>query len=220
MTNLEIPHLSPVIDVGLNHTETASQSNQTGAIDMDIDVSDYGDSQNHQSMLEEASDIATYIPSTQAPVFFDSDPDDSDDEDRNDQDQESRLETETPPGPRNNPDPETECSSQSSEHICTTLNFSSDGSLADFRSESSNVPKNQDPAQFIVKFPGAGDALGTQASKVGYRPYVNGLGTEVNQPLEWAPFSTRLEWEVARWAKLRGPSSTALSELLKIDGVS
>ncbi|KAJ3765439.1 hypothetical protein FB446DRAFT_655309, partial [Lentinula raphanica] len=35
----------------------------------------------------------------------------------------------------------------------------------------------------------------------------------------WAPFGSQIEWEIARWAKLRGPSSTALSELLAIDGV-
>jgi hypothetical protein len=36
----------------------------------------------------------------------------------------------------------------------------------------------------------------------------------------YAPFASRLDWEVARWAKLRGPSSTAISELLSIAGVS
>ena len=35
----------------------------------------------------------------------------------------------------------------------------------------------------------------------------------------WFPFSSKLDWEIARWAKLRGPSSTAFSELLAIDGV-
>ncbi|TFK45447.1 hypothetical protein OE88DRAFT_1214209 [Heliocybe sulcata] len=33
----------------------------------------------------------------------------------------------------------------------------------------------------------------------------------------WSPFSSRLDWEVARWAKLRGPGSTALTELLRIE---
>jgi hypothetical protein len=36
----------------------------------------------------------------------------------------------------------------------------------------------------------------------------------------WTPFTSRMDWEVARWAKLRGPSSTAVSELLAIEGVS
>jgi hypothetical protein len=36
----------------------------------------------------------------------------------------------------------------------------------------------------------------------------------------WAPFTSKIDWEVACWAKLRGPSSTAVSELLAIEGVS
>lgn len=34
------------------------------------------------------------------------------------------------------------------------------------------------------------------------------------------PFASKMDWEVARWAKLRGVSSTALSDLLAIEGVS
>lgn len=37
---------------------------------------------------------------------------------------------------------------------------------------------------------------------------------------EWAPFMSKMEWEVAKWAKLRGPGSTSFSELLAIEGVS
>ncbi|KAL0563195.1 hypothetical protein V5O48_018880 [Marasmius crinis-equi] len=32
----------------------------------------------------------------------------------------------------------------------------------------------------------------------------------------WAPFGSEMEWKIAQWAKLRGPSSTAFTELLKI----
>jgi hypothetical protein len=35
----------------------------------------------------------------------------------------------------------------------------------------------------------------------------------------WAPFRSQLDWDIARWAKLRGPTSTALSELLAVQGV-
>lgn len=35
----------------------------------------------------------------------------------------------------------------------------------------------------------------------------------------WAPFKSKKDWEIARWAKLRGPGSTAFSELLTINGV-
>jgi hypothetical protein len=35
----------------------------------------------------------------------------------------------------------------------------------------------------------------------------------------WVPFRSQCEWEIARWAKMRRPSSTALTELLAIPGV-
>ncbi|THV03159.1 hypothetical protein K435DRAFT_817339 [Dendrothele bispora CBS 962.96] len=35
----------------------------------------------------------------------------------------------------------------------------------------------------------------------------------------WAPFNSQMDWEVARWAKMRGTGSTAFSDLLAIDGV-
>ena len=36
----------------------------------------------------------------------------------------------------------------------------------------------------------------------------------------WDPFLSRLDWEIAHWAKLYGPGATAFTELLKIDRVS
>jgi hypothetical protein len=36
----------------------------------------------------------------------------------------------------------------------------------------------------------------------------------------WAPFRSQCDWETARWAKMRGPTSTATTELLAIPGVS
>lgn len=35
----------------------------------------------------------------------------------------------------------------------------------------------------------------------------------------WAPFRSQCDWEVARWAKMRGPTSTAMTELLAIPEV-
>jgi len=43
-------------------------------------------------------------------------------------------------------------------------------------------------------------------------------GTEGTNP--YAPFSSRLDWEIACWAKMRGPGSNSLTELLRIEGVS
>ena len=36
----------------------------------------------------------------------------------------------------------------------------------------------------------------------------------------WAPFSSHMDWEIAKWAKLQGADSTAFSDLLSIEGVS
>ncbi|THV08117.1 hypothetical protein K435DRAFT_641286 [Dendrothele bispora CBS 962.96] len=36
---------------------------------------------------------------------------------------------------------------------------------------------------------------------------------------KWAPFQSRIDWQVAQWAKMRGTGSTAFSDLLDIDGV-
>ena len=38
-------------------------------------------------------------------------------------------------------------------------------------------------------------------------------------PNPYTPFSSKLDWEIARWAKMRGPGSNALTELLHIEGV-
>ncbi|THH20201.1 hypothetical protein EW146_g1111 [Bondarzewia mesenterica] len=50
-----------------------------------------------------------------------------------------------------------------------------------------------------------------------YHHTLSGLGEPT--PNIWTPFISRTDWEVARWAKLRGPSSTAVSELLNIEGI-
>ncbi|KAG2346551.1 hypothetical protein BDR05DRAFT_878079 [Suillus weaverae] len=36
----------------------------------------------------------------------------------------------------------------------------------------------------------------------------------------YAPFASKIDWEMARWAKLQGPSSTAFSDLLSIESLS
>jgi hypothetical protein len=35
----------------------------------------------------------------------------------------------------------------------------------------------------------------------------------------YAPFASQMDWEIAKWAKLRGPGSTAFGELMTIPGV-
>jgi hypothetical protein len=44
---------------------------------------------------------------------------------------------------------------------------------------------------------------------------------QINNPNNpFSPFSSQIEWEIAHWAKTRGPSSTAFTELMSIEGVS
>jgi hypothetical protein len=66
------------------------------------------------------------------------------------------------------------------------------------------------------KYPthGAGAALKQkQPHDDKYSAAINGLANP------WAPFSSRIDWEIAKWAKLRGAGSTAFSDLLAIEGV-
>ena len=44
-------------------------------------------------------------------------------------------------------------------------------------------------------------------------------GTSVLGGSIWAPFSSHCDWEIARWAKMRSPTSSAVSDLLSIPEV-
>ena len=52
----------------------------------------------------------------------------------------------------------------------------------------------------------------TEADQYGYKAYAD-------HDNFYAPFLSEIDWQVAKWAKLRGPSSTALTELFKIPQV-
>jgi hypothetical protein len=69
---------------------------------------------------------------------------------------------------------------------------------------------------YTDKYPSsrAGKALSREKSRDSV--YVMSLGGGDNP---WAPFHSKKDWEVARWAKLRGVGSTAFSDFLAIDGV-
>ena len=73
----------------------------------------------------------------------------------------------------------------------------------------------------IRRFPGnnAGAPLSqVKQARAGYREIQSEIDADDGHI--WAPFRSKLDWEFARWAKLRGPTSTAVSELLAIDEVS
>lgn len=71
---------------------------------------------------------------------------------------------------------------------------------------------------FIVQYPDprAGAPIRSQEAHEHQR-YADKLGSQDANP--WVPFKSQMDWEIARWAKMRGPSSTAFTELLGINGV-
>ena len=73
----------------------------------------------------------------------------------------------------------------------------------------------------IVAFPGgsAGSPIHIRLEGSSYNAYCNALESP-SSPNPFAPFRSQIDWEVAKWAKTRGPGSTAVTELLQIEGVS
>ena len=72
---------------------------------------------------------------------------------------------------------------------------------------------------YIVKFAGRAGAVYSEKDQDDNRRYLGAIGTQSNVN-PYAPFASKIDWEIARWAKLRGPSSTAFTELMSIEGVS
>jgi hypothetical protein len=54
------------------------------------------------------------------------------------------------------------------------------------------------------------------------KPILHVAATEIDcdNYVKFGPFKSLIDWEVAKWIKLRGPSLSALNELLAIEGVS
>ena len=75
------------------------------------------------------------------------------------------------------------------------------------------------PPVYFKKFGGqAGKPIHANING-GYSNYAEQLETGSRENI-WAPFTSKMEWEVAQWAKLRGLGSTSFSEFLAIEGVS
>ncbi|KAL7282534.1 hypothetical protein ACG7TL_004005 [Trametes sanguinea] len=70
----------------------------------------------------------------------------------------------------------------------------------------------------IEKFPSpmAGAPVDQSSGTNIYEDYIEAVAGEQNP---YAPFPSFMNWAIARWAKLRGPGSTALTELLGIPGL-
>ncbi|KIJ13120.1 hypothetical protein PAXINDRAFT_136381 [Paxillus involutus ATCC 200175] len=81
--------------------------------------------------------------------------------------------------------------------------------------EDAEAPLRRGP--FISHFPNAaaGSVISEGLTQTGYTTYHHQLQDDANI---WTPFVSRMDFNVAHWAKLRGPSSTAVSDLLQIPG--
>jgi len=101
-------------------------------------------------------------------------------------------------------------------------------SLDDADSESGSLPPYTPPedlrertwvAPKIVKFPSPRAGKPIRSVNPTNNTYATRLRTHSDSN-PYRPFASKIDWEVAQWAKLRGPSSTSLGDLLKIEGVT
>ncbi|KAG1896128.1 uncharacterized protein F5891DRAFT_1193360 [Suillus fuscotomentosus] len=68
--------------------------------------------------------------------------------------------------------------------------------------------------------PRAGEQIANQANHHAANVEYGAHFANTEQENLYHPFTCKMDWEVARWAKLHGVSSTAFSDLLAIEGVS
>ncbi|KAJ6562917.1 hypothetical protein B0H10DRAFT_2239780 [Mycena sp. CBHHK59/15] len=71
----------------------------------------------------------------------------------------------------------------------------------------------------VEKFPGnlAGAPISGNRDETSEEQYGTDIGDEITNP--YAPFASKTDWEIAKWAKLRGAGSTAFTDLLQVQGV-
>lgn len=137
---------------------------------------------------------------------------DSEDEDTDSQPEHTQLEPERVP-----PNPNREASEQIVQDESCTMDTDSGGAFrmrGGAEAELGNKPH-------IIRFNKGNNAAGRTYPNTNcidantlYTAQINDAGNP------YSPFRSKLEWEIALWAKMRGPSSTAFTELMSIEGVS
>jgi hypothetical protein len=72
----------------------------------------------------------------------------------------------------------------------------------------------------VVHYPSdvAGQPLRSDRSKTTEQVYKSTLDSSADEN-PYAPFKSKMDWEVGKWAKLRGSGSTAFTDLLQVEGV-
>lgn len=84
--------------------------------------------------------------------------------------------------------------------------------------EGTQLQEESQEEPTIVHFPGrrAGEVCSKGIMRM--EECENALGGPSENA--YSPFASRIDWELAKWAKLRGPSATSFTEMLNISGVS
>ena len=164
-----------------------------------------------------------------APDFFDgdgaptppgSDSDSDPDSDSDSDDDEPEVQSWEPP-PRVDTLANTEGASGSNVDTSVPLTSASAAGRAE---ERRAIEAKAARKTFVVRYPSklAGapisKAKSVTSTNDSYRSQLNPANADDNNP--YAPFASKLDWEIARWAKLRGPGSTAFTDLLAIEEVS
>ena len=76
----------------------------------------------------------------------------------------------------------------------------------------------QDRMLFVERFPSGTAGVPIHDMDQGM-PVFQALRSNLGPDNIWHPFQLQRDWDFARWAKNRGPLSTAVTELLALDGM-
>ncbi|KAH9169640.1 hypothetical protein EDB89DRAFT_1908411 [Lactarius sanguifluus] len=99
----------------------------------------------------------------------------------------------------------------------TTPEMAADDNTLQRRGEVGPVLERRPKA---TRYPGGNAGVAhSKANMTENQKYETKIG-DASQSNPYAPFASSLDWQIAKWAKLRGPSSTAFTEMMAIEGVS
>jgi hypothetical protein len=128
-----------------------------------------------------------------------------------------------------------EPSGSEDENLNETPAISENDSDSDHSSQSGDDADNDERGQFLTTeeltslqgrtlrtvhvevFPGTHAGAVHSTGIPTMKEFENDLGGPPSNP--YSPFNSQTDWELAKWAKLRGPGSTAFTELLAVTGV-
>ncbi|KAH9164278.1 hypothetical protein EDB89DRAFT_2116298 [Lactarius sanguifluus] len=98
----------------------------------------------------------------------------------------------------------------------TTPEMAADDNTLQRRGEVGPVLERRPKA---TRYPGGNaGVVHSKANMTENQKYETKIG-DASQSNPYAPFASSLDWQIAKWAKLRGPSSTAFTEMMAIEGV-